>query len=416
MFFYVSRAQVDLSLFNSDQASLIQSLRAAHRSIRFQPLSHDRKATIEGPFAAIKALREDLIRRASQLKSTVPTGTITLRESPPNPTVISHHKFLDSVSCSGSKAKLKPAASNGLSALQQSTGEAAEVQSLLSNAKTHNSASQNVQSFCDPDTDEEEELKAGSRLKLTTKYSTEGAKTKTRQLSREEMNAGIRSSSSGPEVDGISQKHSRTDTMSAAETVRSTHLDSHYLKGMYQSTSSVTNTKPKDVSLSWKSSAGETEDLSAGCSEDPEGECIWVDSNIFRYIEKLDKKEYDRCLSGLYASVEEAKGSDLVRICLTEMQPSLGSFRVQRALEKLKTLVEDKQSTLRVHEVCYKKGEHSKHKLIQICKEANFADMYDDVLYIVEDSSIKVVGPSISSFLFYKRLERSLNIKRPVPL
>uniref|UniRef100_A0A3B4U7U8 RNA binding motif protein 43 n=1 Tax=Seriola dumerili TaxID=41447 RepID=A0A3B4U7U8_SERDU len=102
VFLYVSSAKVDLSVFGSDQASLIRSLRSAHRSLRFQPLPHRRKATIEGPFAAIEALREDLIRRASQLNATVsaPTATAGLRESPLNPRVISHHKFVSSVSCS----------------------------------------------------------------------------------------------------------------------------------------------------------------------------------------------------------------------------------------------------------------------------------------------------------------------------
>lgn len=421
VFFYVSRAKLDLSLFVSDQASLIESLRTAHRSIRFQLSSHKRKVTIEGPFAAIKALREDLVRRASQLKSTVPTGTITPRESPLNPRVISHHEFAGSVSCSDSKAKREPA---GLPALLQSTGGATCVQSLLSNAETQNSPRQKVQSVCDPDTDEEEELKAGSKLRLTTEYGTERDRSKNRQMFRQERNPGTRSSSPGlylqhtekvPAEDDISQKHTRTNTISPTRQSRGkTHLDSHYsstdyVKEAYQNTSAVTNNIFKDVSRTAESSAGNKEYLSAGRPENPEDKCMWVDSNIFRYIEKLDKKEYDRCLRGLNASVQEVEGSDLVQICLTENQPFEASLRIQQALEELKTLVEHWQSTLRVHEIHFKKGEHPKHKLIQICKGANIADLYNDVLYMVEDSKIIVIGPSVSSFLFHKKVERSLN-------
>lgn len=434
VFFYISSAKLNLSTFDGDQASLIKSLRSAHRSLRFQPLSDERKVTVEGPFAAVRALRKDLIRRARHLKPTAPTSTVKLRESSPNPRVISHHEFVGPVSCSDSKAKREAAGSNGLSALLQSTGEGSEVQSQLSNAKTPNSARQKVQSFCDTDTDEEEELKAGSRLKLTTVYGTERAKAKPRQLYSEEMNAGVRSSLSGlhrhatekvstkkPPVNGFKQKHTGRDRISATES--RTYLDSYnsstdYLKESHQRTSSVAaKTVLYDVSVSSENSARKTEDLSAGGLKDPEDTCIWVDSYIFTYIEKLDN-QYDRCLRGLNVSVEKAKGSDLVQICLTERQPSKGSSRVQQALEDLKVLVEYWQSTLRVHEIRYNKKEHPKQKLIQICDDVKDRHMYNDVLYMVEDSRIKVVGPSSPSYLFYilvqHRLQSNTLLEIPV--
>lgn len=417
VFFYVCSAKVDLSLFVSDQASLIESLQAAHRSILFRLSPHKSKAIIEGPFAAIKALREDLMFRANQLKYTVPTGTVTLRESPRNPRVISHHEFDGSVSCSHSKAKQEPAGSNGLSALLQSTGEATE------ETQNSNSARQQVQRLCDPGTHRKEELKAGSRLRLTTEYDMEQDESKTRQMSRRERNPGIRSPSPGlyllhTAVDDSSQEHTRTSTIPPTRASRgNTSLDSRYssadyVKESYQNTSADTNNTLKDVSLSAESSAG-NKDLSAGRPEDAEDMYIWVDSNILRYIEKCDKTEYDRCLRGLNASVREVEGSDLVQICLAENQPSRASLRIQQACEMLKTLVECWQSILRVHEICYKKGEHPKHTLIEICKDANIADMYNDVLYIVEDSRIIVIGPSTSSYLFHKRVERSLNTVHP---
>ncbi|XP_067116872.1 RNA-binding protein 43-like [Osmerus mordax] len=58
VFFYVS-TEVNLSGFSGPEA-LIQSLRSAHRSVRICTLQQNR-VTMEGPFTAVKALREDLI-------------------------------------------------------------------------------------------------------------------------------------------------------------------------------------------------------------------------------------------------------------------------------------------------------------------------------------------------------------------
>ncbi|XP_044044092.1 uncharacterized protein LOC122872223 [Siniperca chuatsi] len=427
VFLYVPSAMVDLSVFGGDQASLIQSLQSAHRSLRFRPLLQQRRATIEGPFTAVQALREDLIRRASRLKSTIlaPAAAVKLRETPLNPRVISHHKFVGSVSCSRSKAKLEPASSNSLSTPLQTTGEGTDVQSLLSNAKTQNASSRQkvsyenlrVGSFCDTQSDEKREQRAWPRLEMPTEYGTERAKANPRQALREEINAGIRASLSGmdllpaegisaknPGEDNISQKHTRPDGISATKPRRESHLGSHYSRTDYpkespQSSSAVTakllQTGLKDVAMSSES------DTRAICPEDT---CIWVDSDTFRYIAKFDKKEFNRCLRGLDVTAEYVEGTDLVRILLTEKQTSKTSSRIQQALEDLKTLVEFWMSTLRVHRIYYEEEEQpEKKKLLQICDDVNIPS--NDILYMLEDSYVKVIGPSVSSHLFYKRVE-----------
>nr|XP_020447903.1 RNA-binding protein 43 isoform X2 [Monopterus albus] len=261
VFLYVVSATVDLFVFRSDLESLIQSLRSAHRSLRFQLLFRQRKATIEGPFAAIKALREDLMHRANQLKSTVPTAAIKLRESPLNPRVISHHGFVGSGSCS-------------LSSLLRSTDEATEVQSLLSNAKTQNSARQKVGSFISTDSDKEE-------LRAQLKVPSVKASPRTVLW---EISAGIRPSlsdpdllpaekiaSSQPEVDDISQ-----DTISATKTWAGNHLGSRYsssdnlTESHHSSSTKFLNTRLKDDLMSSECDAEYTEDLSADCSANPD--------------------------------------------------------------------------------------------------------------------------------------------------
>ncbi|XP_042261290.1 uncharacterized protein LOC121892346 isoform X1 [Thunnus maccoyii] len=455
VYLYVPSATIDLSIFGSKQALLIQSLRAAHRSLRFQPFLHDRKATIEGPFTAVQALREDLIRRASQLKSTVSaqTAAVKLRESPLNPRAISHHESVSSVSCSGSKANQEPVRSNGLSTPLQTTGEATEVQSLLSYAKTQMSATRqkvsyeslDARSLCDTESNEEEKLGAQSSFKMpkpscvitleetgssqsTTEYRTNQAtKTNPRQVFREpEINAEIRSSLSRlvrlpaeeisakqPGVDGISQKHTTLDRISATKTRGENHLGSGYSSTDYlmesdQSSSAVTakllQTIMKDVSMSSETNAEDTRELSIVRPEDLKDKCIWVDSDTFRYIKKLERKELNRCLRGLDASVECVEGTDLTQILLTGKQNSKTASRVQHGLEELETLAEFWQSSLRVHWIHFDEDEQpEKEKLIQICNDVNF--LFDDVLYMIEDCSIKVIGPSVSSYLFYRRVK-----------
>lgn len=137
VFFYVPSATVDLSIFCGNRDLVIESLRSAHRSLRFRPVPQERKVFIEGPFAAVQALRGDLIRRADELQSavTVQTAGINPRETGHNTRLISHHKYVDSVSHSSSKRE--PASS--LSTLStQSPGKANEIQRLLS--KTQNAS------------------------------------------------------------------------------------------------------------------------------------------------------------------------------------------------------------------------------------------------------------------------------------
>lgn len=452
MFLYVLGTTVDLSVFGSKQAPLIRSLRAAHRSVRFQPLHHQRKAIIEGPFAAIKALREDLIHKAKQLKSTVSsrTAAVKLTETPFNPKGTSHHEPVSSVSCSASKANREPVHSNSLSTPLQTTGEATEVQSLLSYAKPQMCATRPkvsckslvAGSLHDTDWNKEEKLGAQSSLKISkpshvitldetrssqsgTKYRTKQAtKANLRQVFREpEINAEIRSSLSGLlllpaeeissnqfRVDGISQKHTRPDGISTTKTRGENHLGSHYsstgyLAGSDQSSSAGTakllQTRRKDVSMSSETNTKDTREQSAVHPDDLKGKCIWVDSDTFKYIKTLQRKELDRCLRGLDTSVECVEGTDLTQIFVTGRQTSKMTFRVRHSLDDLKALVESWQLILRVHWIHFDQEEPPEQKkLIEICDDVNF--LFADVLYIIDDCSIKIVGPSLSSFLFYR--------------
>ncbi|KAK2856899.1 hypothetical protein Q5P01_005634 [Channa striata] len=243
---------------------------------------------------------------------------------------------------------------------------------------------------------------------------------------REEIDAGIRSSLSNLDLlptekisakqtaeEDVSQKHSGPDRISAAKTkgkndTDSRYSSSHYLKESHQSSSSVTAKLPqstlKDIPVL-------RNELSAACPEHSEDTCIWVDSYIFRYIEKFDKKLYDRCVRGLDSSVDVFEGTNLVRICLREKQPTKSGSEVQQALENLRTLVEIWQSKLIVREILLKKEEQPpKEKLIQVCRDVNV--IFNNVLYMFEESSIKVVGAMTNCYLFCQMVEDLLKRNR----
>lgn len=391
VYFSVSSALLDLSAFGADQASLIRSLRSAHRSLRFQPSFQQRNATIQGPFAAVAALREDLIRRARRLQSAQ-TAAVRRRETPLNPRVISHHESVGSVSRNASKAKLAPESSNGLSAPPQTTGEGAKVQSLLSNAKTQNASSRknfsapswDAGSFCDTDGDERGRQRARSSLKMHPEYRAEGAKANPTQVSREEISAGSRSSLSGLlPAQEISAKH------------RAASRGENDLGSRYSSTD--LSARPKDTR--------------AARPEDPEETCIWVDPYIVKYIEKFAKNEFDRLLRRLNGFVEYDKGVDLMRISLPERTSETASM-IQWDRDRLKDLVGYWMSTLRVHRIDYD-GQLERQRVMKICDSVNV--LYRNVLYILEDSCVIVIGLSASSFLFCEELRDKLkdSVVRP---
>ncbi|XP_034007252.1 uncharacterized protein LOC117499078 [Trematomus bernacchii] len=249
VFFYVSSATVDLSVFGRDQSSLIQSLRSAHRSIRFLPSPKRRKPTIEGPFTAVRALRQDLILRAERLNSTAQTSAVKLKETAPNPRVTSPHS---SVSRHGAKAKLGPGSANCLSPPLHTTGE--ETQRLHS--ETH---SPRRKASCERD-----------RLELPTENRTEQVETNPRPVHNSRnrpsligLEMEISPKQSG--VDDMSDKRSRPDRVSAStirgESQTGSSSSADYLQESDQKSPATTTkiqTRHKHVSKSSKSNTEET--------------------------------------------------------------------------------------------------------------------------------------------------------------
>ncbi|XP_071392899.1 uncharacterized protein [Centroberyx affinis] len=396
-------------------------------------LPQETRATVEGPFTAIQALREDLISRTSMHRNPALAQTA---ETPLNLSVISHHECVGPPSSNDAETYQEPMGSVSLSKTLQSTHDATED----SNAKNLNSPIRQkphpeilvTNSFCYTNSNAEEEQSAQSSLDMpgpshaipldvirssqsNTEYRAEQAKAGIEEVL--EMNAWIRSflsrtdqltaeekSAKQTGVESISGNQTRLDSISADQT------SGDSIQGYYYTSVDDMNrsdqTSPKDTSASSETDSRDMEGLYTVSTEDLEDECIWVDSNTFRYIERFDTKEFNRCLRERDVSLRYDEGADLTRISLTGRQGTTPS-EVQQASACLKSLFDYWQSTLRVHSIDWESNASpEKQRLTQICDHVN--TLFPDVLYTVEDSRVRVVGPSTSSHLFCKWVKEDI--------
>ncbi|KAM9836231.1 uncharacterized protein ACBR49_019861 [Aulostomus maculatus] len=365
VFLYVSSATVDLSIFGHEEAALLHRLRSAHRSVHFKPLHQQRKVTIEGPFSAVRALREELIRRAGQL-----TPAVKLNETHNAKAVLDHEVGFE-----------------GLSAPLQTTGENSEDQSLISCSKDSDFEHDNTGSLS----------KRSTRGKSRKVFGGPGINAEIRSpLSDLDPAEGI--SVKQPGVRHISLNHSRP---SSGENDSSGSAGSQREKDRHSSAGGAKplQTRPKDVSI--PSDAGE---MPAACLEELKDTSIWVDSDTFKYIQTFDRGELDSCLRGLDVSIKGDKGADLTQILVTGEQTS----RVKKGLDYLKFLVELWRLSLRVHWIHFdddKKPEGE--EVTKICDDEIF--WFNDVLYMLEDRCVKIIGPSTSSYLFYSKVKERIS-------
>ncbi|XP_054915597.1 uncharacterized protein LOC129379053 [Poeciliopsis prolifica] len=374
VFLYVAGATVDLSVFGSDQVSLIKSLQSAHRSIRFQASPQQRKASIEGPFSAVQALKEDLIRRASHLRPSSQTAVGKPRASSPHPRLASEYNPRST------EANREAANSSSLSKSPRSTREAREVQSLISKAETP---------------------KASLRQKVSNESLAGGS---FRQAVGKEINTRLVSSSGlawFPMEETFTKQ--QRDYRSPQQPSRSDKIPAIQTGANYwdDPSSLIRNSKFPQNDLR-KGATPSTSNTGAS-------EVTLADLHTFRYIEKFCKMELDWCLKDVDMTTKEVEGAGVMQILLSEKQTSGASSRTLKdTLRYLENMISLWHSQLRVQDLSYNKTKFfDKQKLIEICNDVN--SWYGNVLYVLEDSCIKVIGPYTKMLLFIKELEDRLD-------
>lgn len=327
VFLYVNSATVDLSVFD-DPASLIARLKSTYRSIRFQRLPQQSKVSIEGPFYAVRALREDLTARANSLKPLAQSASINSNVNIPN---------------FSSKLKVP----------DETLGAVGEVV---------------------------EQLTAHRRLEMSTNCRTDGLPSSRREVVGAETMTRTASFFAEQEM---SVKPKKLTSAPSAGT-----------KGQVPS-SPVPSKRGRSPMRDPKGAGGRGSD---------DVDDIWVDEYTFKYIKKFHKEHLDRCLTGLDVWEEHVEGNGLVRIRLGDKESSR-----KDAAKDLQTLITSEHANLRVYEISLDQTQlRSKRQLTKFCEDAAF--LYQNVLYLLEESSIKVIGPASPSFLFRLFLEDKIQM------
>ncbi|XP_045555379.1 probable GPI-anchored adhesin-like protein PGA55 isoform X2 [Salmo salar] len=469
---FYANAKVDLSIFGDEeqQESVIQSLQPAHRSVRICLLPRQEgKASVEGPFSAVRALREDLLQRVTTSSSSHPgekhraplsSGYSLTSVAAGNGVsqVSSSHAWEKHRAPSSSGYSLTSvAAGNGVSQVSSSHAwEKHRAPSSSGYSLTSVAAGNGVSQVSSSHAWEKHRAPSSSGYSLTSvaagngvsQVSSSHAWEKHRSPSSydhslssvvaETRSSRVRSGD-GAEVDfrvsgytwekkngaaPSSADHSLSSSVaggSGASTINeslekhrraapssSDHSRSSVASGSGESkvvSSSHTLEKyiapsSHDQSLSSPVAAG-TSKVSSGGDVDVEEESTWVDTNIFLYIQRFSKDQFDQCLRnhGVSAVLDDNDVADLTLISLRGGRNSKGLSEVQLTMSELTDLVAVWQSTLRIHTIDYRRQDVlERRRLLQICAELN--NLYEDVLYVQKEFSVQVIGPSMSSHLF----------------
>ncbi|XP_011482930.1 RNA-binding protein 43 [Oryzias latipes] len=329
VFLYVNSATVDLSVFD-DPASLIARLKSTYRSIRFQRLPQQSKVSIEGPFYAVRALREDLTARANSLKPLAQSASINSNVNIPN-------------------------FSSKLQVPDETLGAVGEVV---------------------------EQLTAHRRLEMSTNCRTDGLPSSRREVVGAETMTRTASFFAEQEM--------------SVKPKKLTNAPSAGTKGHSKVPSSpVPSERGRSPMRDPKGAGGRRSD---------DVDDIWVDEYTFKYIKNFHKEHLDRCLTGLDVWEEHVEGNGLVRIRLRDKESSR-----KDAAKDLQTLITSEHANLRVYEISLDQTQlRSKRQLTKFCEDAAF--LYQNVLYLLEESSIKVIGPASPSFLFRLFLEDKIQM------
>lgn len=118
---------------------------------------------------------------------------------------------------------------------------------------------------------------------------------------------------------------------------------------------------------------------------------LWLDTHVYTYIQMLEKEEWDRCV-GRYNLKTQPESSGEV----TQVQLYGEASALKAAHMELQRLVAERQGTLRTMHIDCDLGVQK--QLLRACEQAK--DYYRDVYYVPTETSIAVIGPSMSSHLF----------------
>eukprot|EP00063_Salmo_salar_P065970 XP_014040805.1 PREDICTED: probable GPI-anchored adhesin-like protein PGA55 [Salmo salar] len=438
---FYANAKVDLSIFGDEeqQESVIQSLQPAHRSVRICLLpSQEGKASVEGPFSAVRALREDLLQRATTSSSSHPgekhraplsSGYSLTSVAAGNGVsqVSSSHAWekhrapsssgysltsvaagngVSQVSSSHAWEKHRAPSSSGYSLTSVAAGNGVSQVSSSHAWEKHRSPSSYDHSLSSVVAEtRSSRVRSGDGAEVDFRvsgYTWEKKNGAAPSSADHSLSSSVAGGSGASTINESLEKHRRAAPSSSDHSRSSVASGSGESKVVSSSHTLEKYIAPSshDQSLSSPVAAG-TSKVSSGGDVDVEEESTWVDTNIFLYIQRFSKDQFDQCLRnhGVSAVLDDNDVADLTLISLRGGRNSKGLSEVQLTMSELTDLVAVWQSTLRIHTIDYRRQDVlERRRLLQICAELN--NLYEDVLYVQKEFSVQVIGPSMSSHLF----------------
>ncbi|XP_042173943.1 probable GPI-anchored adhesin-like protein PGA55 isoform X2 [Oncorhynchus tshawytscha] len=440
--FYVN-AKVDLSICGDEeqQETVIQSLQSAHRSVRICLLpSQEGKASVEGPFSAIRDLREDLLQRATASSSSHPgekhvaplssgysltsvaagNGVSQVSSSHPGEkhgapsssgyslTSVAAGKGVSQVSSSHPGEKHGAPSSSGYSLTSVAAGNGVSQVSSSHAWEKHRAPSPSSHDHSLSSVVAESRssrVRSGDGAEVdfrVSRYTWEKKNRAAPSSTDHSLSSSVAGGSGASTINQSLEKHRRAALSSSDPSLSSMAsgggeskvISSSHTLEKYIAPSSHDQSLPSPV-------AAGTSKVSSGGDVDMEEESTWVDTNIFLYIQRFSKDQFDQCFRnhGVSAVFGDNDVADLTLISLRGRRDSKGLSEVQLTISELTDLVAVWQSTLRIHTIDYRRQDlRERKRLLQICAEVN--SIYEDVLYVQKELSVRVIGPSISSHLF----------------
>ncbi|KAJ8393746.1 hypothetical protein AAFF_G00056610 [Aldrovandia affinis] len=319
--FFFARGEADLSLFG-DYERLVRALRASHRSVRIVSLlPSEGRVLVEGPFRAVRELREDLSTRA-QTEQAQSKRAQTQRDQ-----------------CGWLR------------------------EDLSKRAQTEQAQSKRAQ--------------------------TEQAQSKGSQTQRDQCGQLREAQSKRAQTEQAQSKRAQTQSDQCGQ-LREAQSKRAQTQGDQCGRSS-----PGDVAEAGPAGASEE-----GASYDQESR-TWVDTSVFKYIQRFYREDFDLCLSRYFVEASCEEMGDLTQITLKAKGPSSS---VRGAKSELEVSVTTRQSALRSHRIAYGTADEERRRALEsLCGDLN---VYPDVLLIPLASCIEVIGPSLAGHLLCESVEK----------
>ncbi|XP_041116529.1 RNA-binding protein 43-like isoform X2 [Polyodon spathula] len=130
---------------------------------------------------------------------------------------------------------------------------------------------------------------------------------------------------------------------------------------------------------------------------------IWLDTNVFRYIQHVHKDDFDCILKKHNVQATTQVGTELTEVTLKKRYQDL--WQLETAKLEVEQWVSNLQSNLRTETIHYEK-DFEEEKFLQACKDISRG--FPRVLFIPVEGHIDIIGNPSDCYLFCQLVEMQI--------